>query len=81
MNQIPGPSPLLPRITGALAIVFTLAAVVLTLIRDPHPDTLEQVVARNQQLNLAIAAWVAAGALWGLAIVASALSQPRRDRQ
>ncbi len=82
MNDGPTPTSRLPKISGALAILFTLAALLLTLLGDPHPDTAGQIAARNQQLNLGLVAWVAAGALWGLAIISSALSQPRsRDRQ
>jgi hypothetical protein len=52
----------------ALAVGITLAALALSLLRDPHPDTAAQWESARQQVVLAGGCWVLGLLLWGVVI-------------
>ena len=75
MNQR-HPSRLGTGLCFALALCATLAALALSLLRDPHPDTPAQWQSVREQEVLAAVCWLVALLLWGVGIVWSIVRTP-----
>ena len=60
----------------ALAVGVSLAALALSLLRDPHPDTAAQWESARQQVVLAGGCWVLGLLLWGVVITWSVYRTP-----